>query len=460
MSFGSFILIIVLTNILDKKDFGLFAIVNIVMVFSSEFIDMGISQAIIQKQKINRKQLSTLYWLNILLASLIFTIINLSSNAIGVFYKENELPKLILIVSFCFLFSGTSSVYHALLQKNLKFKLMSIIEIIAFSSYVLVTLYLAYIGFGVYSLVWGTLTKTIIKSILLIITGLKLYMPIIYFNLKEIKDFLNFGGFRTGAFLISFLNRQLDSILIGKVIGMQELGVYDVFKRVVMQPARFLAPIVNKVVYPLLSKVNTDMQRISEMFIKVLNLLNIVRFPIYLVIVLLAPEVVDLFFGEDWKQHVVVLQILAFVFLFKTIQSFVGTAILSSGKANWSLYNNLILLPLNLFAVFIGSRWGIFGISISLLILAVLIIYPRYKFLIKPLYKLSFKKYFELVFLKLIPLLIVLLIINFICRVVNENIIITLALKLTLFLASIFINIKLFEMNSINYLRKSFLNGK
>jgi O-antigen/teichoic acid export membrane protein len=456
---GSFVLILVLTNILDKKDFGLFALVNIVVGFSAEFVDIGISQAIIQKQEINKKQLSTLYWINIALAVLVFLVINTSKQFIGNFYEENELPRLLGLVSFSFLFSGLSAQYQALLQKDLRFKLMASLDIIAFVVYLSVTLSLAYLGYGVYALVWGTLVRTGVKSVLLLITGLKSHIPTLYFNLKEVKYFLNFGSFRTGSFLVSFLNKQLDSILIGKFIGVGELGIYDVFKRIVQQPIRLLSPVIQKVTYPLMAKVNEDKKRVTNMFIKVLELLNLIRFPIFVGIALIAPEITNLFLGSEWSEHVLVLQVLSFVFLFSTIQSFVGISILSSGKSNWNFYNNIALLPLNIVVILVGANYGILGISLGLLFKSLLIIYPRYKFILSRIYDLSFIRYFKIVFLKLLPFVIFISLAHFIFQQFQFDDVFSLTIKTILFL--LFISVLLFftEKKSMNYL-KSLISNK
>ncbi|MBZ9777720.1 MOP flippase family protein [Psychroflexus sp. CAK8W] len=448
---GSFVLILVLTNILGKEDFGLFALVNIVVGFSAEFVDIGISQAIIQKQEINKKQLSTLYWVNIFLALLVFLVINASKGFIGDFYEEAELPKLLGLVSFSFLFSGLSAQYQALLQKELRFKLMASLDIIAFTVYLSVTLSMAYLGYGVYALVWGTLARTGVKSILLLITGLKAHIPRLYFNLKEVKYFLNFGSFRTGSFLVSFLNTQLDSILIGKFIGVGELGVYDVFKRIVQQPIRLLSPIIQKVTYPLMAKVHEDKLRVTQMFKKILELLNAIRIPILIGIALVAPEITRLFLGDEWSESYYVLQILALVFIFRTMQSFFGQAMLASGKAKWGFYNNLIMLPMNLITIYIGSYWGILGISVGILIQTIIIIFPIYTFIIKPLFDINLNQFLSLIFKDLAIILLGTLIILFTFQSLDLLDVFALILKAILF-SIVFIGyILLFKKNIISY---------
>ncbi len=402
---GSFVLILLLTNILDKKDFGLFALVNVVVGFSAEFVDIGISQAIVQKQNINKKQLSTLFWINILLACFVFFVINLSKDLIGLFYSESKLPSLLVLISFSFLLSGLSVQYQALLQKELKFKLMAVIDTVSFLAYFITTISMALIGKGVIALIWGSLARAGIKSILLIITGVKYHTPSFYFNLKEVKYFLNFGSFRTGSFLASFLNQQLDSILIGKFIGVSELGIYDVFKRIVMQPLRLLMPIIQKVVYPLMARVHENRERVTLMFIKILEMLNLIRFPIFLGIALCAKPLTEIFLGREWANHYLLLQALSFIYLFSTMQSFIGQSMIANGKANWGFYYNTIMIPINVLIIYVGSYWGIYTIVLLMLIRNTISIIPRYFFVVKKLYNITFSQYINMIFKRLFILI-------------------------------------------------------
>ena len=405
ISIGGFLLIIVLTNLIDKKDFGLFALVNIVVLFAGEFVDIGISQAIIQKKNVNKKQLSTLYWINIILCLVVFIFINISNDLIADFYNQKDLSKLLELISFSFLFSGFSSQFQALIKKNLNFISLSLIQIISFVAYIIVSIFLAYSGFGVYALIWGALARSFSKSFMLIFTGIKYHIPNLYFNLSDVKDFISFGSFRTGSFLLSFFQSQLDIILLGKLVEVEDLGVYDVFKRIVKQPIRLLDPLTKIVFYPILSLVHEKKARITEMFIKIIKIQNLILAPIYIFILFIANEALSIFLGVGWSSNYFVLQLLSLVFFFRANQKFVGISIISSGKPNWTFYNNLIQLPLNILCIFIGSNWGLVGIATSYLILSLLTFYPKFYFFIRPLYSLNFKHYFWLIFKDLLIIL-------------------------------------------------------
>ena len=375
---GSFALILVLTNILDKKDFGLFALVNIVVGFSSEFVDIGISQAIIQKQQISNKQLSTLYWFNIILAILVFLAINASKFFIGNLYDEQELPTLLGLVSFSFLFSGISSQYQALLQKNLRFKLMAGFDIVAFIVYICLTLSLAYLDYGVYALIWGTLARTVVKTILLLINGLKSHIPIFYFNIGEVKNFINFGSYRTGALLVNFASSQLDSILIGKYIGVTELGVYDIFKRLIKKTIQITSPLLSKIIFPILSKLHDSKEKYKKATITYFEISNIIRVSMLIFISIFSKEIIILLMNDNWISYSYILIFLAFIFIFKSMYNFIDWIFLSSGKANYVFNTNLISFLINLICIYSIINFGTKILLIVLLLINISVLNLKY----------------------------------------------------------------------------------
>lgn len=450
---GSFLLILFLTKMLTKSDFGIFALVNVVVGFSAEFVDIGISQAIIQKSKITSKQLSSLYWINIGLSILVFLAVYLSSGLISDFYESPKLSLLLKWISLSFLFTGLGAQFQALFQKKMLFKKMAIIDISAFIGYVIFTLLFVWKGFGVLSLVWGNLIRSALKSLLSLVLGWTLHQPKLYFNFKEVQYFLSFGSFRTGSYLVNFLSMQLDSILIGKFIGVSELGVYDVLKRLAVQPVRFLSPLIQKVTYPLLAKVHENKERVTKMFIKIINLLNLIRFPIFVGVALCAESLTNQFLGQEWASDFGLLQILTFVYLFNTIQSFVGQSMIASGKANWGLYNNLIQLPINILTIYLGSFWGIYGIAYALLIKNLLAIMPRYTFIVKKLFDISLYTYLKIIFKDLFLVLMTTVPVYLIAEYLDLKPLFDLIFRGGLFALTLIVVYLLFEKQEVKYVK-------
>jgi O-antigen/teichoic acid export membrane protein len=387
------LLLTLLTRILDKTDFGLMAIISIISIFSNEVVDMGISQAIIQKQKATKNQLSSLFWINVLLGIVVMIALNLAAPLVVNFYNEPQLQNLMFTISFVFIFNAVTSQYQAIFQRDFKFKRIAIIDMVSVVIYFVSTLLLGLKGFGVLALVYGTLIRSITKAVLFFMTGFKEYSPRIYFNYIEMKEFLSFGLFRFGTFSINYFNKKLDSIIIGKFLGMEALGVYEVYQRILRMPVQVISPVINKVTFPLFSKIHKDKIQSKSVFLKLLNYLNTIRFPIYLFLIAAAEPFIELVLGGKWIENVLVFRILAGIFMLRTVSAYIGTVMVSFGKANWGLYISLIMLCITPISIYIGMNWGVLGIVSAVLIVSLLSQIPRFDFIVKRLMDIGFIEY-------------------------------------------------------------------
>jgi len=247
--------LIILARFLSAEDFGLVAIVMVVIGFSQLFMDMGISNAIIHKQNITDIQLSSLYWLNIFSGMVLTLIVFLIAPVVATFYNEEAIIPLLRLLSLSFLINSIGNQYRVLLKKELKFNVLAKVEVFAGVGAFLFAVTLAIQGFGAYSLVYATLVNVIISNIILLAIGLKSHRPTILYQHNEIKSFLTFGLYQMGQNSIVYFNNQFDVILIGKLLGTEALGVYSLTKQLVMRPSQIINPIVTNVTFPIMAKI-------------------------------------------------------------------------------------------------------------------------------------------------------------------------------------------------------------
>lgn len=385
----------ILARLLEPTDFGLIALVMVVIGFSQMFIDMGLSNAIIYKQKISIEQLSSLYWLNVLIGIMFFVLLIFSSPLIAKIYEDPKLTTLINIVAITFLIKPWGQQFMVLLQKNLQFNAIAIIDIISRFFSFLVIIILAYNDFGVYSLAIGSIVFSIISTIGYNYYGRNLYKPKLYMNVKQLKDFLSFGLFQMGEKIIQYFSTQFDTLLIGKLLGVEMLGVYNVAKNLVSKPSSIINPIVTKVTFPLMSKFNDDITQLKSVFLKMMNFLAYANFPVYLLIAVLAKPIIFLMFGKEWEEAIPIVQILSITFLLLSIGNPSGSLLLSRGKANIAFYWNLTLFIFYPLSIYIGSFWGIVGITWGTLILQLFLLYPNWKYIVNNACHAGFVEYFE-----------------------------------------------------------------
>lgn len=385
----------ILARLLDATDFGLMALVMVVIGFSQMFIDMGLSNAIIYKQKITIEQLSSLYWLNIIIGILFFILLIIFSPIISNIYENHKLIPLINLVAATFLIKPWGQQFMVLLQKNMHFNAIAKTDIVSRVISFIVVIVFAYKNFGVYSLAIGSIVFALFSTIGYNYYGRNLYKPKFYLNIKLLKDFLSFGLFQIGEKIIHYFSSQFDTILIGKLLGIEILGIYNVAKNLVSKPSGIINPVVTKVTFPLMSKFNDNILQLKEVFLKTINYLSFVNFPVYFLIALLAKPIVFIMFGEEWKAAVPIVQILSFTFLLRSIGNPSGSLLLSKGKANVAFYWNLIIFSFYPLSIYIGSFWGIIGITWGTFVLQLLLLYPNWKFIVNKTCKASFTEYFN-----------------------------------------------------------------
>lgn len=383
----------ILARLLNPSDFGLMAIVMVVIGFSNMFIDMGLSNAIIYKQNVTDNQLTSLYWVNVAIGVILFFIILIISPFIAVFYESPQLKNLIILVGITFLIQPFGQQFMVLLQKELQFDKITKTQIIARLLSFIAIIIMAYYDFGVFSLAYGVIIYSILSTIIFIFYGKEIYKPRFYINILDLNEFLHFGMYQMGEKLIQYFASQFDTILIGKLLGIEILGVYNIAKNLVSRPSTIINPIITKVTFPVMSKIKDNNYKLRDVYLKTINYLTLINVPIYLLIVLFAEPIVFLLIGEVWVDAIPIIQILAIAFFLISIGNPAGSLLLSRGKANIAFYWNLITFILYPIFIVYGSNYGIKGIAISIILLHILFLYPNWRFIVKKTCQAGLKDY-------------------------------------------------------------------
>lgn len=384
----------ILAHYLEASDFGLMAIVSVIIGFSALFMDLGISASIIHRQDITHIQLSSLYWLNIASGVLLFILIYSLAPIIAAFYNEHELVPIIHLLAITFVISAIGNQYAILIQKNLRFNTMAKITMVSSFLGFVVAVSLAVNNYGVYSLVYASLVTILIETIINVIIGVKEHRPTFVYKHSEITSMISFGMFQMGERSINYFNSQFDVILIGKLLGTEALGIYSVAKNLSMRPAQIINPIITKVTFPIMAKVQDDTLQLKNIYLKTINYLSSVNFPIYVLIALLAEPIILILFGEKWNDSIIILQILSLYGAFRSTGNPVGSLQMAKGRADLGFYWNLGLFFFIPLTIYTGRYWGLVGIAYSLLGLMVFLAVPNWYFMVKPLCGASFKEYF------------------------------------------------------------------
>lgn len=339
--------LIVLGRILGPEIFGIIALIQIVIQFAHMYMDMGITDAIIQKEKISQVELSSLYWFSIVVGFVMFGMLFLVSPLIAAAFQQPQLKELVQVVGVSFVIIPFGLQFQTLAIKNLEFADLSKHEIISTFVGVTVTIILAaYFHFGAWSLVAGHIVMTVFRTVPWLVSGFEnpQTRPQYIFSWQAVKESVSFGMYRLGTNTANYFNTKIDQIIIGMMMGPQVLGFYSMAMNLIMQPIQKLNPMITKVSFPVFSKIQNDKARLQRGYLFVIKILMTINAPLFGGFLVLAPFLIPILLGEEWSSIIVIVQILCFYALFRALGNPSGSLFIAVGKVRWSFYWQIALL--------------------------------------------------------------------------------------------------------------------
>ena len=383
----------VLARLLAPEDFGLMAMVMVVLGFATLFADLGLNSAYIQKQKVTQTQRSSLFWLNLGMSVLLMLLVMLLSPLLAQFFGDERLIPLLLLSTCIFVIAALGQQIRASAEKTLMFKPLALTEISAALLGFITAVSCAVAGLGVYALVYGAIANALFSSLFAWIFIAKGWYPQLHFNLNEIKSFFGFGGAVVANGIVNQFNMSMDLLIGGRLLGATQLGLFSVPRNLILQIQFLINPVITRVGFPLIAQIQHDIPRVRSIYLQTINLTASVNAPIYLGLAFFTPEIVQVMLGENWSGSVELLRILAIWGLFRSLGNPVGSLLLGMGRADLSLKWNIGMLFLVLPVLWLGSQWGVIGMAWSMLCFQVAVFIPGWYILVRPLCEASFYEY-------------------------------------------------------------------
>jgi O-antigen/teichoic acid export membrane protein len=345
-----FVWVFAFARLLGPEGFGTAAAVFVVLEFARVFTETGLAEALIQRPDISRRERSTLFWVNLTVTSVIFFVLWGAAPTLASSMGLRQVGSLFPLAAFSILLGGSTAQFGAHLRKAMLFRELASITILSGVVGLLVALGLVvFAGFGPAGLVSGFVWEMGSRSYLLYREAKKQnILPAFEFCAADAKAFLSFGAFRGGGILADNLNTRLDQILIGYFLGLYPLGLYNLAANLTLTFGARLNSIITTVAFPVFSLVQTDTNKIKRGYVRVLKMIALFNIPVFIGVVVLAPDIVPAVFGKAWRDSVPIVQLLALVALSRSLINPAGSLIVAKGRAHWSLYWNggiLLFMP-------------------------------------------------------------------------------------------------------------------
>ena len=337
--FIGFISGIILARLLTPYDYGCIGMLSIFMVLAEAFIDGGFGSALIQKKQPTQEDYSTIFWWNISMAVLMYAILFVSAPAIARFYNIPLLCDVLRVQGLVLFIYAFNIVQRNQLRKKLNFKLLSIVTITTSVTSLVVTIFMAYRGFGVWALVVQNLITAAIPAI--VFWFFVKWRPIWIFSKKSFKELFSFGVYMFLTHLINQFSSKLGRLMIGKLYSPIILGYYSKAAGTEELASRSISSIMTQVTYPLYVQVQDDMVAMKNMIKRLTMTLSYVTFPMIFILMLCAKPLFILLYSDRWLQSVPYFQVLCLIGLSSCLQSVNTQPIAAIGKSKtmflWTL---------------------------------------------------------------------------------------------------------------------------
>lgn len=349
---------IVMSRLLSPTDYGLISMIMVVVGMAVSMSDFGVSSAIIHRQKVSREELSSLYWLNLATGAGLGAAVWLLAPVVCVYFQEPRLLEPMRWMALLCVIPAIGQQFQVLFQKELKFAYLAKTDVMAVIAGFSVALAGAYAGFGVYALVGAHLANALCRTVGLAVAGWKEWRPQLRFAKRDLRGYLRFGAYQTGANVIQTLTANIDYIILGRLVGAAGLGYYTFAYQLSIMPLQKLWPLVSQISLPLLAKLQDRSALLRQAYYQITGAIGYATGPIYLGLAAVAPQLVPFAFGDQWAASIVPLQILAVMLLLRTALLPTQSLVLAVGRADTRFYYAIMCLTITAPSLLIGAWTG------------------------------------------------------------------------------------------------------
>jgi O-antigen/teichoic acid export membrane protein len=294
--------IMVLARLLTPKDFGLYAMVTTVMGFLFLFQDVGLSMATVQRREITHAQVSNLFWVNVVVGGVITLLVAALAPVVAWFYREPRLVNITLALSVTFLLVSLAVQHSALLNRQMRFGVIALIDVVSMLAGYLTGIALALSGYGYWALVFAYLVQVTIRLVLT--WSISQWRPRFPSRTTGTWHLLSFGANITVGNLMNSLARGADNLLIGRFFGAAAIGLYSRASILLIRPLEQFTIPINAVLVPALSRVQTQPERYRRTFLRVYEAMALVSFLSTGFLLTLARPLTLVVLGPKWEQAV------------------------------------------------------------------------------------------------------------------------------------------------------------
>ncbi len=367
--------LMILARLLGPEDYGLVGMVAAFTGVLSLFRDFGLSSAAIQRAEITEEQISTLFWINLLVGVLLTLLTVAMAPAIAAFYHQPRLVAVSTVMALGFLFNAAGIQHSVLLQRQMRFTTMAVISTVSLAVGTIVGIAGAKAGYGYWALVAMTIISPFVATIgFWMAAG---WIPGKPRRRAGIRSLMHFGGTLTLNSLLAYLAYNAEKIMIGRYWGADAIGIYGRAYQLINIPTDNLNTAVGEVAFSALSRLQHDLERLKSYFLKGYSLVLGLTIPITIACALFSDDIIRVLLGSKWGEAAPIFRLLAPTILIFAIINPLGWLLFSLGLVKRSLRIASVFAPLIIVGYALGLPYGPKGVALAYSVVMTLWVIPH-----------------------------------------------------------------------------------
>lgn len=355
---------IILARLLTPFDYGCIGMLMVFVTLAESFIDGGFGSALIQKKRPTQTDYSTIFYWNLGLSALFYAILFFSAPVIASFYEISLLRDVLRVQGLILFIYALNLIQRNQLRKQLKFKVIAVARIVTSIIALVITIIMAYKGFGVWALVAQNLIAAGIPAIIFwVYTKWK---PSFVFSWQSFKELFSFGFFMFLTQLINRISIQIQNLFIGKFYDASVLGYFSKAQATERLASHTISDVMSSVTYPLYAEVQDDLPAMQNMIKRLTTTIAYLTFPLLVILLLTARPLFILLYSERWIESIPYFQLLCIAGLGYSFSAINTQPIAAIGKSKTMLMWTIVKRLVGLFAILVGLFvFGIYGLLVG-----------------------------------------------------------------------------------------------
>ena len=365
-----FLISIVLARLLLPKEFGLIGMISVFMGIGTSLVNSGLTQSLIRTLNPVQEDYSTVFFFNLIGSIIIYWILFFTAPLVAAFFSQSILTAIIRIYCLTFIINAFSEVQLTRLTKEMNFKLQMTIAIPSLIGSGLLGMFLAYKGYGVWSLVWMGISQSLLSTVQLWFRTR--WVPSFVFNWTKFRYHLKFGYKLTISGLLDTVFTNIYQIIIGRFFVPAEVGFYTRADSLKQLPVTNMSAALNKVAYPLFAIIQNDTGRLKNGYKQIMQMVIFVVAPVLVIMGVLAEPLFRFLFTEKWLPAVPYFQILCLTGILYPLHSYNLNILNVKGRSDLFLKLEVVKKILVVVVILVSINFGILGLIWGQVIASVL----------------------------------------------------------------------------------------